>query len=205
MIRRPPRSTLFPYTTLFRSIVRDQFGNPVAGVGVTFAPGTGGGSVSPTSPVTTGADGVAAVASWTLGTVARPNALTAPSGTLAVSPVTFSATATAGNATRLAIVTQPSASAQSGVPFPQQPVIQLQDGSGNPVGQANVAVGVKIQSGGGTLGGATSAATDAAGEGGVTHRVLPRPGGAPPPPVRGGRPPHGSSPPGPPTAGRARP
>src|SRR5438105_9418318 len=24
MIRRPPRSTLFPYTTLFRSFVRDQ-------------------------------------------------------------------------------------------------------------------------------------------------------------------------------------
>src|SRR2546430_12743967 len=24
MIRRPPRSTLFPYTTLFRSLVRDQ-------------------------------------------------------------------------------------------------------------------------------------------------------------------------------------
>src|SRR3712207_7356414 len=24
MIRRPPRSTLFPYTTLFRSVVRDQ-------------------------------------------------------------------------------------------------------------------------------------------------------------------------------------
>src|SRR5471030_3443849 len=26
MIRRPPRSTLFPYTTLFRSDVRDQSG-----------------------------------------------------------------------------------------------------------------------------------------------------------------------------------
>src|SRR5438034_3857408 len=26
MIRRPPRSTLFPYTTLFRSIVKDRFG-----------------------------------------------------------------------------------------------------------------------------------------------------------------------------------
>src|SRR2546426_5624867 len=25
MIRRPPRSTLFPYTTLFRSIERDEF------------------------------------------------------------------------------------------------------------------------------------------------------------------------------------
>src|SRR2546426_3551681 len=29
MIRRPPRSTLFPYTTLFRSMVaRGAFGNP---------------------------------------------------------------------------------------------------------------------------------------------------------------------------------
>src|SRR2546429_4627397 len=25
MIRRPPRSTLFPYTTLFRSLVQDRF------------------------------------------------------------------------------------------------------------------------------------------------------------------------------------
>src|SRR5258705_5929819 len=25
MIRRPPRSTLFPYTTLFRSVLRSQF------------------------------------------------------------------------------------------------------------------------------------------------------------------------------------
>ncbi|HXL07743.1 MAG TPA: Ig-like domain-containing protein, partial [Gemmatimonadales bacterium] len=146
------------------AIVKDQHGNPVAGVAVTFAPGTGGGSVNPTSPVTTGADGIAAVTSWTLGTVAGPNTLTAASGTLAGSPVTFTATATAGNATRLAIVTQPSASAQSGVPFLQQPVIQLQDGSGNAVGQANVAVGVKIQSGGGTLGGTTSATTGANGQ-----------------------------------------
>src|SRR5256885_5289703 len=39
MIRRPPRSTLFPYTTLFRSIVDDtpidylDFASPVAGLG----------------------------------------------------------------------------------------------------------------------------------------------------------------------------
>src|SRR2546430_11741762 len=33
MIRRPPRSTLFPYTTLFRSIdrARDLLGRPVGG------------------------------------------------------------------------------------------------------------------------------------------------------------------------------
>ncbi|HEY6157905.1 MAG TPA: Ig-like domain-containing protein, partial [Gemmatimonadales bacterium] len=145
-------------------IVTDQHGNPVAGVAVTFAPGAGGGSVSPTSPVTTGVDGIAAVTSWTLGTTAGPNTMTATSGTLAGSPVTFTATATAGSATRLAIATQPSATVQSGIAFLQQPVIQLQDASGNPVSQAGVTVGVKIQSGGGTLGGTTSATTGATGQ-----------------------------------------
>src|SRR5258708_24243793 len=31
MIRRPPRSTLFPYTTLFRSVICDQRGCGLAG------------------------------------------------------------------------------------------------------------------------------------------------------------------------------
>src|SRR2546430_10395959 len=31
MIRRPPRSTLFPYTTLFRSVVPVQRGEPTGG------------------------------------------------------------------------------------------------------------------------------------------------------------------------------
>src|SRR5688572_32198868 len=34
MIRRPPRSTLFPYTTLFRSIVRDILAMGARPVGV---------------------------------------------------------------------------------------------------------------------------------------------------------------------------
>src|SRR5689334_23432550 len=33
MIRRPPRSTLFPYTTLFRSGVRRALGTPLLPVG----------------------------------------------------------------------------------------------------------------------------------------------------------------------------
>src|SRR5258708_27929647 len=33
MIRRPPRSTLFPYTTLFRSGIRDPNGNWVTNYG----------------------------------------------------------------------------------------------------------------------------------------------------------------------------
>src|SRR5258707_12178939 len=32
MIRRPPRSTLFPYTTLFRSLLRHYLGEPVDAV-----------------------------------------------------------------------------------------------------------------------------------------------------------------------------
>src|SRR2546430_12197861 len=34
MIRRPPRSTLFPYTTLFRSVVGDQVAGRVGGLPV---------------------------------------------------------------------------------------------------------------------------------------------------------------------------
>src|SRR3989475_5311037 len=82
MIRRPPRSTLFPYTTLFRS-----------------APGNGtitGGSQ------TTNASGVATVGSWTLSPTAGQNTLTATSGTLSGSPVTFTATGTAGAAATIA-------------------------------------------------------------------------------------------------------
>src|SRR2546430_14569701 len=32
MIRRPPRSTLFPYTTLFRSVLASPAGGPVSGL-----------------------------------------------------------------------------------------------------------------------------------------------------------------------------
>src|SRR5258708_28558446 len=52
MIRRPPRSTLFPYTTLFRSIrdfrsgsgeliIKDSLVNLNFGVGISVAPGGG--------------------------------------------------------------------------------------------------------------------------------------------------------------------
>jgi hypothetical protein len=69
----------------------------------------------------------------------------------------------AGAAARLSMVTQPSPTAQSGVTFAQQPVVQIQDGSGNPVGQAGVTVTAALASGGGTLGGTVTATTDASG------------------------------------------
>src|SRR5256885_17057169 len=38
MIRRPPRSTLFPYTTLFRALMAETLGNLAVGFGVALSP-----------------------------------------------------------------------------------------------------------------------------------------------------------------------
>jgi hypothetical protein len=73
-------------------IVRDANDNPVAGVEVTFAVATGGGTVDPTTPVITDASGVAATTSWTLGPSSGINTLTAAANGLAGSPLTFTAT-----------------------------------------------------------------------------------------------------------------
>jgi adhesin/invasin len=73
-------------------IVKDQFGNVVSGVSVTFAVGLGGGTVVPTTAITTDAGGIARVTSWTLGSTPGANTLTATSGSLSGSPVTFNAT-----------------------------------------------------------------------------------------------------------------
>ena len=79
-------------------IVRDGAGNPMAGVAVTFAVTSGGGTVNPATAVTTNASGIAAVTSWTLGPTAETNTLTATVGGsgIAGNPVTFTAT-TRGN------------------------------------------------------------------------------------------------------------
>src|SRR5205823_5568650 len=81
-------------------IVKDANGNPVEGVAVTFTPAAGSGTVTPTTAVSTGTDGIAALTSWTLSPTAGPNTLTAASGSLSGSPVTFTATGTAGGAAR---------------------------------------------------------------------------------------------------------
>ncbi|MBA2628198.1 MAG: Ig-like domain-containing protein, partial [Gemmatimonadales bacterium] len=142
--------------------VTDPAGNAVAGVTVLWSVSDNG-SVSAPS-VVTGADGRAAV-KRTLGTTAGPQTTTATSGTLAGSPVTFTATATVGSAGQLTISRQPSGSAQSGVAFSQQPQVQLRDANGNPVAQAGVAIEVELGSGptGGSIIGSTLAATNAAG------------------------------------------
>src|SRR2546428_3310926 len=65
-------------------------------------------------------------------------------------------TITAGAATQLSVTTQPSATAQSGVAFAQQPVVQLQDANGNPVSQSGVVVTATVTPAGATPTNATA-------------------------------------------------
>lgn len=140
-------------------LVTDQSGNPVAGVLVTFAT-SGGASVTGPTP-TTGATGLAAVGSWTLGTAAGPYTLTATATGLAGSPVTFTATATAGAPQQLDIVQQPASSgAQAGVPFPVQPVVRRLDLYGNVVISPAGSITAAMASGAGTLNGTLVVNTD---------------------------------------------
>lgn len=146
--------------------VTDANGNPVAGVGVTFAVASGGGSVNPTTPVASDANGIAAVTSWTLGAVAGPNTLTATAAGTGISgnPATFTATGAVGAAAKLGLAVAPSTTAASGVALSTQPQVQVQDAAGNPVASANVAVTVSLSPASGTLsGGATTVQTDASG------------------------------------------
>lgn len=86
---------------------------------------------------------------------------TAGSGTATATSTPFSVVP--GSGARLAIVTQPYDTAASGVRLLRQPVIRLQDGFGNPIQQAGVAVTAAVGSGGGALAGSLSVPTDATG------------------------------------------
>src|SRR5262245_39734511 len=101
---------------------------------------------------------VAAVSSTGMVTGMKPgSASIMAGGGHAVGSATVSvAAAPPPPATQLAITRQPSSSAQSGVPLAQQPIVQLQDASGNSVSQAGVSIRVAVASGGGALSGTTT-------------------------------------------------
>jgi hypothetical protein len=144
----------------------DRFGNGVPGVEITWQASEG--AVSPVS-VTTGSDGLGAT-QRTLG--ARPGVYrtTAVAPALEISAVEFEATGIAPPSPQLVVITQPSASARAGIPFEQQPVLQLRDAVGAPLLRADVAVTAQIADGPGSLGGSTIARSNA--EGRVTFTDL---------------------------------
>ncbi len=137
----------------------DRFGNPVAGVEVSWHASDG--AVSPVT-VATGPDGRAAT-QRTLGSRPGLYRTSAEVTGLEGSPVEFESTGIAPPSPQLVLITQPSSSAPAGVEFERQPVVQLQDVLGAPIARADVAVTVQIAEGGGSLGGTTTARSNAAG------------------------------------------
>jgi hypothetical protein len=124
--------------------VRDQYGNRIPGVSVTFTVTGGGGSVVPTAPVATDANGRARVTSWTLGTGAGTNTLQA--SVTALTPVTFTAT---GVAQTNVSPTQSSVTAATGTitacssgcvagSTASTITVTVRDGFSNPIGGAAV-------------------------------------------------------------------
>jgi Bacterial Ig-like domain (group 2) len=131
--------------------VSDQFNNPVAGVSVAFTIASGGGSVVGGN-ATTGVNGVAAVTSWTLGTVAGTNTLEAASAGLAGSPVTFTATGTPAPASQLVVNAGDNQAAIAGTAVSLAPSARTNDPFGNAV--SGIGVTFAVTGGGGTIGGA---------------------------------------------------
>jgi hypothetical protein len=131
-------------------------------VGVTQVTWTNsrGGSGTATGTTSWSATGIALQSGTNVLTVtARDAANNAASATLTV---TYTAPAPPP-ATQLAITTQPSATAQSGVAFAQQPRIQLRDAANSAVSQSGVVVTAAIATGVGTLSGTATATTNASG------------------------------------------
>src|SRR3954447_7427655 len=135
--------------------VTDGFGNPISGVTVHWS-AEGQGSVSDETTVT-GDDGKTSV-TRTLGPNAGAQTTLASAEDLAGSPVTFTSTATAGNASRIEIVSGDNQEAPAGTQLPQELVVRVLDQDGNPVtGQA---VSWVIGTGGGSVNPETSQTND---------------------------------------------
>jgi hypothetical protein len=132
--------------------VADVNGNGVAGELVTFAVATGGGSVVINNG-TTDASGLARV-TWTLGATVGAQSITATRAGLTGSPLTVTATGTAGSASALVFSVQPSAVA-AGAQISPAVQVAVKDVNGNTVSTFAGAITMAIANNGGsaTLGG----------------------------------------------------
>jgi hypothetical protein len=161
-----PAGTPLPQPLVVRLV--DTFGNGVAGATVDWQASDG---ILSQQTVTTGPDGSASVV-WTLGQSLGVQTTTASFQGATGSPITFTATASQGASPRLAMVTQPSDTTESGVVLTRQPRVRLETATGAPVALSGISITAAIASGGGTLSGTTTVQTDAAGEAQFTDLVL---------------------------------
>lgn len=139
--------------------VTDANGNAVSGAAVTFAVATGGGSITGAA-ASTDASGIAAVGSWALGPSTGSNTLTASSGSLTGSPVTFTATATAGVPGSITKHAGDAQNAVAGSNVAVRPTVKVTTSGG--IAIAGVSVTFAVATGGGSVTDA-SATTDNAG------------------------------------------
>ena len=111
--------------------VNDQSGNPMAGIGVTFAVAAGGGSVA-TASTTTGQDGQAST-TWTLGKTAGGNHRVTAAATGVGSSVAFAATADPDVGRVISAVSGDGQNAFRGTKVPLPIVVLVRDQFANPV------------------------------------------------------------------------
>jgi uncharacterized protein YjdB len=150
--------------------LRDISGNDVPQAGITVnATVQPGGTTLGGSSVTTSASGAATFGALTLTGPAGSYSLTFSSGGL-TPVVSGSITLSAGSGSKLSITAQPPSSVPNGQPFGA--VIQLLDGSNNPVAQAGVNVSVAIETGNPALSGTTVATTNGAGVANFSNLIL---------------------------------
>lgn len=81
-------------------------------------------------------------------------------------------------AVQLALAVAPLSTAQSGLPLPTQPVIQVEDGEGQPFAEAGRLIVAVLATSGGSLSGTLQLRTDAAGRAAFTDLVVSGPAGA---------------------------
>ena len=111
--------------------VVDTNGAPIEGATVSFSVLSGGGTVASSSITDT--NGYAST-TWTLGSIAGTNTMEAKVFGIGVpTNIVFTAFGSSDIGAQLVIIAQPSSTATAGVPFVQQPVVQIQDQFGNVV------------------------------------------------------------------------
>ena len=147
--------------------VTDAFGNPIADVPIAWTV-EGGGNVSRTS-TTTDAQGRSSVLR-TLGPAAGLQSTVASSEGLAGSPVVFTHTATAGSPSGVRAISGDEQTGSPGATLPDPIVVEVVDGSGNPV--VGAAVTWVVTAGNGTLD-PTTGTTDQNGRASTTWTLGP--------------------------------
>ena len=141
--------------------LRDDEGNNASqpGVEITASLVGSGGTLGGTTTIATDAGGAARFTNLTISGGAGQYQLRFSAPDL---PATTSETITVAPAA-IAIATQPSATASSGIAFPQQPAVRLTDLNGDPVAQSGVTITVALAGSSATLSGDNTAATNSSG------------------------------------------